>query len=307
MEWTHGLNNNSSGSKKSEKNQFCLTLVKRMASLLNIHWSYNPSLSCTPLHYYRCRWRYTAATLCGHITTNAVAVVLFGPVPYYSRLSFSGFLLQPLSTHCDIFAHLLFTVVNTLFIWNRNSVVCEFSLILHTANVWRVKKWEQYSCMAKSKFTCKRYKLKHLAERERERKVVLYASVCMSFEHCTLGNRTVKMTNGTLSSALGKQSRKMLEQWKRMKMNHSTCRMSDEWRWIPSCKSIACNNNHPSVDLWSRALRKMAQKKRCNYKMTWFPFYSYFCCSNQFFFYIFSVLLYTWIAEGEESGREQCH
>lgn len=33
--------------REREKNQFCLTLVKRMASLLNIHWSYNPSLSCS--------------------------------------------------------------------------------------------------------------------------------------------------------------------------------------------------------------------------------------------------------------------
>lgn len=35
------------GHEKKTKKQFCLTLVKRMASLLNIHWSYNPSLSCS--------------------------------------------------------------------------------------------------------------------------------------------------------------------------------------------------------------------------------------------------------------------
>lgn len=127
----HGNNNSSSSIR--QKNQFCLTLVKRMASLLNIHWSYNPSLSCSVAlltlmvihcwyfmrpHYYKC------CCCCCFICP-----------PYYSRLSlfFPLFWRRRWFCCCHFaslfrntlwrFAHLLFTVANTLFIWNRNSVV----------------------------------------------------------------------------------------------------------------------------------------------------------------------------------------
>lgn len=100
---------NRERERKKNKNQFCLTLVKRMASLLNIHWSYNPSLSCSVvlLDTWWWWWWYGRYWYFSYYVAIAATVCILFYLPYYSQF-FLSMLALSLSLHpsfdtlCDV-------------------------------------------------------------------------------------------------------------------------------------------------------------------------------------------------------------